>query len=92
MDRGPNMMHTEESCPYRADAEHWRAAEAEGHVVDFTEDGYGLQHPPSCRPNLIECEFNEYLAAGCPDVYPGRYSMGRKTDGTWVYAAIERTS
>lgn len=59
-----------------ADASRWRAAEAEGHVVDFTTTGYGLMHPPSCRPDLLGCDFNSYLAS-CdePDLLPGRYSM-----------------
>ena len=59
-----------------ADGRKWRAAEAEGHVVTFTDDGYGLMHPPSCRPDLIGCAFNTYLAdRGGPDGEPGRYRM-----------------
>ena len=59
-----------------ADAGTWRAAEAEGHVVDFTDDGYGLQHPPSCRPDLIGCRVNQYLASrGYPEEDPGRYRI-----------------
>ena len=66
----------EEVCAYEPDAARWRAAEAEGHVVDFTEDGYGLQHPPSCRPDLIGCKFNQWLAGyGEPAMSPGRYRM-----------------
>lgn len=58
------------------DGEKWRAAEAEGHTATFSEDGYGLQHPPSCRPNLIGCRFNIYLAAqDGPDMDPGEYRM-----------------
>ncbi len=72
-----------------ADAERWQAAEAEGHIVDFTETGYGLQHPPSCRPNLIGCAFNEYLAdADGPDREPGRYSMSRDMDYSPVYLPL----
>lgn len=71
-----------------ADALRWRAAEAEGHVVDFTEDGYGLMHPPSCRPNLIGCDFNAYLAERDePDMPPGRYSMRWSPSKEPVYAA-----
>lgn len=59
-----------------ADARFWREAEAEGHIVDFTEDGYGLQHPPSCRPDLIGCDYNVWLAAlPGPHGSPGRYRM-----------------
>jgi len=60
----------------KRDANRWREAEAEGHIVDFTEAGYGLVHPPSCRPRLIECEYNEWLAASDgPEMPPGRYRM-----------------
>jgi hypothetical protein len=64
----------------------WRAAEAEGHIVDFTETGFGLQHPPSCRPNLVGCRFNVYLSdLGVPEEEPGRYRM--TWDGQWPYYA-----
>lgn len=70
----------------REDAEKWRAAEAEGHIVDFSDSGYGLQHPPSCRPDLIGCPINVYLASlDEPDMPPGRY---RITDGP-EYAALD---
>jgi hypothetical protein len=60
------------------DGHKWRAAEAEGHVATFTEDGYGLMHPPSCRSDLIGCWFNRYLAdMSQPDEEPGRYQMTR---------------
>ena len=46
------------------------------HVVEFTEDGYGLQHPASCRPNLIDCRYNTYLTSLFqPEREPGRYVM-----------------
>lgn len=58
------------------DGRKWRTAEAEGHVVTFSETGYGLRHPPSCRPDLIGCQFNAYLARrGEPDEEPGTYQM-----------------
>jgi hypothetical protein len=59
-----------------ADAARWRAAEAEGHVVDFTRTGFGLQHPPSCRPDLLGCRFNRWLSSrSSPARKPGRYRM-----------------
>ena len=59
-----------------ADAERWREAEAEGHIVTFSAVGYGLQHPPSCRPDLIGCRYNRYLASKSKaDRRPGRYRM-----------------
>ena len=70
------------------DAMRWRAAEAEGHVVDFTETGFGLQHPPSCRPNLIGCRFNVWLSdADGPEEEPGRYRM-TWTDDEPEYARL----
>lgn len=59
-----------------ADGLKWREAEAEGHVVTFSADGYGLQHPPSCRPDLIACPYNRHLAGlDGPARPPGRYRM-----------------
>jgi hypothetical protein len=52
------------------------------HIVDFSESGYGLQHPIRCRPNLIGCQFNEWLATQmAPDKKPGRYLMTWKKRG-----------
>jgi hypothetical protein len=52
------------------------------HVVRFTEDGYGLQHPIECRPDLIGCMFNEWLASQPgPDMDPGRYRMDWRSKG-----------
>ena len=46
------------------------------HVVTFSKTGYGLQHPIRCRPNLIGCQMNEWLATQmAPDEEPGRYVM-----------------
>jgi hypothetical protein len=40
-----------------------------------------LQHPIRCRPNLIGCQFNEWLSSQmAPDKEPGRYLM------TWTKA------
>jgi len=57
-----------------ADGQRWRNAEAEGHIVEFTGDDFGLQHPPSCRPNLTDCAFHLWLADDDP-MPPGRYRM-----------------
>ena len=52
------------------------------HIVTFTEDGYGLEHPIACRPNLIGCILNEWLATQmAPDRDPGRYVMEWAEDG-----------
>lgn len=54
----------------------------------------GLQHPLECRPDLIGCPFNQYLAALAePDRPPGRYAMAWDEvvdgDGRPVYEASE---
>ncbi len=51
-----------------------RVAIAEHHVVEFSASGYGLQHPLRCRPDLIGCHVNRYLAGlDGPEKPPGRY-------------------
>ena len=75
-------------CEYRADAERWREAEATGHVVDIAEDGFGLQHPPSCRPGLLDCGFYVWLhGLDSSPMPPGRYQM-TWPEGDPVYAAV----
>lgn len=52
------------------------------HIVIFTKDGYGLQHPIRCRPNLHGCILNEWLQTQmAPDREPGRYVMEWTDDG-----------
>jgi hypothetical protein len=63
------------------------------HIVTFSESGYGLEHPIRCRPNLIGCAFNRWLAtAAGPDREPGRYVMTWTNTETGFpeYAATER--
>lgn len=57
---------------------------SEDHIVNFDETGYGLQHPLVCRPNLLDCIFNQYLAdSEKPDMVPGQYIM------RWNYGVEE---
>lgn len=52
------------------------------HIVTFTEDGYGLEHPIRCRPNLTGCMLNEWLRTQPgPDREPGRYIMEWRKNG-----------
>lgn len=84
----------EDPASLESDGKRWRAAEAEGHVVDFSETGYGLQHPPSCRPDLINCEYNLWLAAADgPEREPGSYQIRLMGSGVFEqaqYVAISR--
>ena len=60
------------------------------HIVTFTEDGYGLEHPIRCRPNLTGCILNEWLRTQMgPDREPGRYVMEWHNNGP-RYAALAR--
>lgn len=46
-----------------------------GHIIEFRPDGWTIQHPLACRPNLFACPVNRAaehdLAGG--EVPPGRY-------------------
>lgn len=46
------------------------------HIVVLTETGWYLNHPFSCRPNVEECEMNEYVGRNADD-FMDRYSPGR---------------
>ena len=62
------------------------------HIVEFTDTGYGLQHPLDCRPDLIGCPFNQYLAGlDEPDRPPGRYVMAwdEAVDSRPLYEALD---
>lgn len=49
---------------------------ADAHIVTFSRSGYGLQHLIECRPDLIGCHLNEWLASElAPAREPGRYAM-----------------
>ena len=65
-----------------------REAFGSAHIVDFSATGYGLQHPVECRPDLIGCHVNRYLAGlDAPEEPPGRYVVRLTPDqhehGRW---------
>lgn len=31
------------------------------HIAEFRDEGWSLQHPPECRPNLIDCEVHRLV-------------------------------
>ena len=77
------------------DAAQARIAELEAslgtdeHIVTFSEDGYGLQHPIRCRPDLLGCSVNVYLAyRDEPDMPPGKWTVQLLGDGDPLYTAI----
>lgn len=44
------------------------------HIIEIRHDGWTIQHPLRCRPNLFECPYNQAAGwmADAP-VDPGRY-------------------
>ena len=50
------------------------------HTLELREDGWSLQHPIRCRPNLLDCPVQQYCAshnveleAMCEREGPGRW-------------------
>jgi len=57
------------------------AASSEQHVIEIRTDGWTIQHPLSCRPNLFDCPVNRVAEADLepltgPPAPPGRYECG----------------
>ncbi|MEH0823440.1 MULTISPECIES: DUF6085 family protein [unclassified Micromonospora] len=57
------------------------AASSETHVIEIRADGWTIQHPLSCRPDLFNCPVNrvgeaEMASLDCPPAPPGRYECG----------------
>jgi len=44
------------------------------HVIELRDDGFTIQHPLSCRPNLFDCIYN-YAAASTAEL--GQHPNGR---------------
>jgi len=44
------------------------------HIIDLREDGWTLQHPLACRPNLFDCQLNRVAHA---DPYLREHSIGQ---------------
>jgi len=44
------------------------------HIIDFSDTGFGIQHPAPCRPNLLNCPFQGAAQRlDGPPIAPGRY-------------------
>lgn len=59
-----------------------------GHIIEFRDNGWTIQHPLSCRPNLFECEVNraaERDVDGVPPEGVGRYVCGAEEGGRFWY-------
>lgn len=44
------------------------------HVIEYGEEAFTLQHPLTCRPDLLACPFSRARVAG-PEVELGRYGV-----------------
>lgn len=60
----------------------YRETEEDSHIIEFDEGGWAIQHPLSCRPNLLDC--NVYRAVMWHNsrgdgwhMYLGRPRLGR---------------
>jgi len=58
----------------------YEPADHDPHYVDFGEDGWAIQHPYRCRPNLLDCDlhrrFSDWMATeDVPPVPHGRYEL-----------------
>lgn len=51
------------------------------HVLRISDEGWTIQHPLACRPNLFECESNRIAPAS--DLAPGYYTMTVDESGEW---------
>lgn len=59
-----------------------RLLEADQHVVELREDGFGLSHGLPCRGDLIGCPVNRGLEAlDGPPAPPGRYHVALDPTG-----------
>lgn len=55
------------------------------HVIEFSDNGWSIQHPLVCRPNLLNCEVYKTVSAferGHADASmpPGRYHITFEQD------------
>ena len=61
------------------DGQMFRNLNEKGHVVEFTDSGYGLEHPATCRieGRLLDCPVEVHIRSltGNPFGDPGRYRV-----------------
>lgn len=65
---------------------------AQRHEVEFGEDGWAMQHPIGCRPDLLACDMDDWLREldldGPPPAGFGRYTVV-KLDDTLLVQPLE---
>lgn len=64
--------------------------DSEQHVVDLRENGWTIQHPLSCRPNLFDCPVNSAAEVQLtePPGELGRFTCGLAEDGELIIGAL----
>ena len=94
------MTFDEMVAAWRADPEGMRAAgqeagalPADEHIAEFRDDGWGLQHPLRCRPDLIGCAVNRAVSTLCdesdePPRPVGRYVVTLDDDSEPVFRFV----
>lgn len=60
-----------------------RPADEPRHIIDLREDGWTIQHPLSCRPDLFSCPVNRVVSEELRDPldFTGRFEVGLNDDG-----------
>ena len=67
------------------------ALNQDGHVLEFREDGWAIEHPVECRAGrLLDCRFNFLCEemGGPPTEGLGRYKATISDDGNLLLARI----
>jgi hypothetical protein len=88
------LAHARQDIPaLLAEVERLRAelgeTEHNHHIVDFRENGWTVQHPLSCRPNLFDCKVNKAAERDLtePPAELGRFVCELDGDGQFAIGA-----
>lgn len=76
--------HSNTNCPWDNALAALERALTEPHVVDLRTDGWTVQHPLACRPNLFACPVNRAAERDLterPSQAPGQYVCALNADG-----------
>lgn len=59
----------------KAELETYKASEQ--HIIELRDDGWTIQHPLSCRPNLFDCIYNMVAGGDLVDAAREQGQRGR---------------
>lgn len=54
-----------------------------GHLVEIRDQGYGVQHPMACRPNLLDCAVERKVQEMGREGFLAKLSPGRYSAEVW---------